>query len=112
MGATGIMRILENDPPRLVCCLGMVVSIRLEQQGPTDSYSASTNELQPTSHNVLVQGIHCCLEILYIAINHLASAVLPNIVETEHCTFFREHTVVFEPSFFTVGMQRIIFDNQ
>jgi hypothetical protein len=54
MGATGIMRIPENDPPRLVCYLGMVAPIGLEQQGPTDSYSASTNELQPTSHNVLV----------------------------------------------------------
>jgi hypothetical protein len=39
------MRILENDPPRHVCCLGMVAPIRLEQQGPTDSYSASTSEL-------------------------------------------------------------------
>jgi hypothetical protein len=70
MRATGIIRILENDPPRLVCCLGMVAQIRLKQQGPTESYSASTNELQPTSHEVLVKGIHCCLGILYIAINH------------------------------------------
>jgi hypothetical protein len=28
-----------------------------------------------------------------------------NIVETEHCTFFREYIVIFELSFFTVGMQ-------
>jgi hypothetical protein len=41
----------------------------------------------------------------YFAINHLASAVLRNIVETEHCTFFREYIVMFELSFFTIGMQ-------
>jgi hypothetical protein len=51
-----------------------------------------------------VQGIHCCFGRLTIAINRLASAVLPNIVETEHGTFFRENIAIFEHSFFTVGM--------
>jgi hypothetical protein len=32
MGATGIMRILENDPPRHICCLGMVAPIGWGQQ--------------------------------------------------------------------------------
>jgi hypothetical protein len=40
-------------PPRHVCCLGMIAPIRFEQQGPTDSYSASMDEHLPKSHYVL-----------------------------------------------------------
>jgi hypothetical protein len=71
------MRILENNPPRHVCCLGMVSQSRLEQQGPTDSYSSSMKEHLPNSHFVIVKWIHTCVKILYIAINHFESAVLP-----------------------------------
>jgi hypothetical protein len=48
--ATGTMRIQGNDPPRHVCCLCMVAPIRLEQQGPTGSYSASIDKTIPKSH--------------------------------------------------------------
>jgi hypothetical protein len=34
-----------------------------------------------------------------------------NIVETGHCTFFRENIVIFEHSFLTIGMQWFVFDN-
>jgi hypothetical protein len=54
MLATGIMRILAKNTSRHICCLGMVAPIRLKQQGPTDSYSASMDKELPEYHNVFV----------------------------------------------------------
>jgi hypothetical protein len=73
-----------------------VIPIRHEQQGPTDGHSASMDDHLPKSLYVLVYRIHCCLERLYIAIDHLASVFYLNMVATEHCTFFREYIVHFK----------------
>jgi hypothetical protein len=47
------VRLLPNDPPRHVCCLEMVAPIRLEQQEPSDNFSASMDEQVPKYHNDL-----------------------------------------------------------
>jgi hypothetical protein len=130
----------EATPIFHVCCLSMVASIGWEQQVSWGYWrmillassvvsawlpqSDLSNKDQQTV--TLLQRMNCnqhittllckgfivvledCISLLIV----FESAVLPNILETEHCAFFREYIVIFEHSFFTVGMQSIIFDNQ
>jgi hypothetical protein len=121
------MRILENGPRRHVCCLGMVAPIRCEQQvsrgywrmillaTPVVSAWLPQSDLSNKDQRKVT-----LLQWMNIYRNHttfwsnrfvvvskdctLSLIILPvlfyhDMVETKHCTLFREYIVIFETFF-------------
>jgi hypothetical protein len=140
MWATGIMKQLSHDPLCHVCRTGIVAPIRCEQQvswgywrmillatsiaeawlpqsDVSNKYQRTVSLLQWINgyqkfNTLLCKGFivaskDCTLPlIIWQVLFYL------NMVETEHCTFFREYVVCWNVIFSTVDMLWIIFDNQ
>jgi hypothetical protein len=59
-----------------------------------------TNRTMLLCNGFIVVSKDCILPLIILQVLFYL-----NMVEAEHCTFFREYIVIFEHSFFTVGMQ-------